>query len=273
MFVVVAACSAPATKPPPVKNTIGAHPPPGQLVEAVPVHRERVLFELDKAVLQPDALVVLDRVVRGMQADTSLTLQVSGHLDPTETDTTLGQVRATAVRDHLISRGIPDRRLLLRDAGSKEPRDYGGTEAGRAANRRVEFEEVTIRVDPLGGRVVITDTDVDILDPVTFEPGKVTLMRTSFPALDAVVSTLQGNPSILLVEVQSHVDERGDDAANLRLTQARAIVVKNYLVAKGVDPARLTTEGYGETQPIDRGHDPAAWAKNNRIAFLILKRR
>ena len=48
--------------------------------------------------------------------------------------------------------------------------------------------------------------------------------------------------------------------------------VRQYLIDKGVDEKRLTAQGYGETQPIDRGHNQAAWAKNRRVAFLILKR-
>ncbi len=157
-------------------------------------------------------------------------------------------------------------------AQPKPPRDTNATDLGRTANRRVEFERVTIETNLLGGRVIVTDTDIEILDPVTFEPGKVTIAPTSFPALDATAATLQGNPTILLVEVQSHVDERGDAAVNLRLTEARARVIRNYLVTKGVDPARLTAQGYGETQPLDAHHNEAAWAKNTRVAFLIIKR-
>ena len=45
-----------------------------------------------------------------------------------------------------------------------------------------------------------------------------------------------------------------------------------YLVEKGVDEKRLTAQGYGETQPLDRAHNEKAWAKNRRVAFLIIKR-
>jgi outer membrane protein OmpA-like peptidoglycan-associated protein len=123
------------------------------------------------------------------------------------------------------------------------------------------------------GRVIVTETTTEILDPVSFRPGTAELEPRSLPILDAVVSTLQGNPSILEVEVQSHTDERGDDDANLKLSEQRAQVVMKYLVDKGVAQARLTAQGYGETQPIDRAQTPAAWAKNERIAFLVLKRR
>lgn len=278
-FVLVAACSAPP-KPsePTVGNKVVASTDQPELPVApasIPIApRERIHFEVDKVDLLPSETAALDAVVKRLKTEPDLDLQVSGHADATETDAAntrpggLSHARAEAVKSYLVAHGIADRRLLIRAVGSAEIRHASQP----AANRRVEFQKVTIKVDPISGRVVITDTDVEILDPVTFEPGRVVLERTSFPALDAVASTLQGNPSILLVEVQGHTDERGDDAANLRLSEARARVVRTYLVAKGVDPARLTAQGYGETQPLDRGHNEAAWAKNTRVAFLIIKR-
>lgn len=240
--------------------------------------RERIYFEPNTVHLSATEAAVLDTVVQRLTADPALNLQVSGHTDSTELDASntghagLSHARANAARSYLIGRGIAERRLLIRAVGTTEPRDTNATLAGRTANRRVEFERVTIKVSPFGGRVVVTDTDVEILDPVTFEPGKDVITPTSVPALDAVAATLQGNPTIQLVEVQSHTDERGDFAFNMRLTDARAHAVVSYLVAKGVDPARLIAQGYGETQPIDASHNEAAWVKNHRVAFLIVKR-
>ena len=125
---------------------------------------------------------------------------------------------------------------------------------------------------PDRGRVVVTDTSIEILDMIYFEFNKAIIKKESYPILDAVAATLQGNPSIQLVEIQGHTDERGDDAYNLDLSQRRANAVREYLINKGVDANRLTAQGYGETQPLDRRHNEAAWAKNRRVAFLILKR-
>lgn len=117
------------------------------------------------------------------------------------------------------------------------------------------------------GRVVVTDTQTTILDVVEFEPGTATLRASSMPTLDAVAATLQGNPSIQLVEVQAHLRPMRC-RANHALSQRRADAVVAYLVAAGVAPARLVAQGYGDTQPID----VRAPRKNERIAFLILKR-
>jgi OmpA-OmpF porin, OOP family len=151
-----------------------------------------------------------------------------------------------------------DRILDQVDKCPNEPETYNGTDDEDGCPDR--------------GRVVVTDTAIEILDMVYFEFNKAIIKPQSYPILDAVAATLQGNPSIQLVEVQGHTDERGDDAYNLDLSDKRAHAVEKYMVDKGVDAKRLTAQGYGETQPLDARHVEAAWAKNRRVAFLILKR-
>ena len=116
------------------------------------------------------------------------------------------------------------------------------------------------------GRVVVTDTETTILDVVEFAPDTATLRGTSSATLDAVAETLRGNPSIRLVEVQAHMRSAG----SLAMSQQRADAVVKYLVAAGVEPARLAAQGYGDAQPLDP--TAATAAKNERIAFLILER-
>ena len=151
-----------------------------------------------------------------------------------------------------------DRILDKDDKCPNEPETYNGTDDEDGCPDR--------------GRVVVTDTAIEILDMVYFEFNKAIIKPQSYPILDAVAATLQGNPSIQLIEVQGHTDERGDDAYNLDLSDKRAHAVEKYLADKGIDPKRLTAQGYGETQPLDRRSNEAAWAKNRRVAFLILKR-
>ncbi|MCG8420726.1 MAG: OmpA family protein [Proteobacteria bacterium] len=125
---------------------------------------------------------------------------------------------------------------------------------------------------PDRGRVVVTDTNIEILDKVYFEFNKAVIKSESFPILDAVAATLLGNPDILLIEIQGHTDSRGSDSYNLRLSDSRANAVREYLLGKEISPDRLQSQGYGETQPIDRRRNEAAFAKNRRVEFLILKR-
>src|SRR2546429_2184801 len=86
---------------------------------------------------------------------------------------------------------------------------------------------------PPRGRIVVTETETTILDVVEFAPGTATLRPTSRPILDAVAETVRGNPSLELIEVQSHTCGKGDGAANLALSEQRAAVIVAYLVEAG----------------------------------------
>jgi len=87
----------------------------------------------------------------------------------------------------------------------------------------------------------VTSTDIAILDPITFLPGSATLDARSVPILDAVASTLRGNPSLELVAVQT---EAGDALSQFRarLAADRADVVIGELVARGVARVRLVPD-------------------------------
>lgn len=110
------------------------------------------------------------------------------------------------------------------------------------------------------------------LQPIEFEFDKAVLRRSAFPILDAVVKALNDNPDIALVEVQGHTDEQGPAAYNLDLSNRRAATVRTYLVDHGIADTRLTSQGYGETAPVDPSHTQAAYALNRRVAFLIKRR-
>jgi outer membrane protein OmpA-like peptidoglycan-associated protein len=108
---------------------------------------------------------------------------------------------------------------------------------------------------------VITETSIEILDPITFLPGSAALEPSSLRMLDAVARTLDGNPSIKLLAVQAFgVDTVAALQARLGATRAQAVV--DELVARGVARARLLAEG--DAKP------PAGSA--NAVVLLILER-
>jgi OOP family OmpA-OmpF porin len=116
-----------------------------------------------------------------------------------------------------------------------------------------------------GGKLIL-------LEPIFFETAKAIIKPISYPTLDDVVDTLQANKQLLVVEIQGHADERGDDDYNLRLTADRAAAVKDYLIAKGIDADRLQSHGYGETRPLCHAHAESCWSQNRRVEFVILRR-
>lgn len=101
------------------------------------------------------------------------------------------------------------------------------------------------------------------------------ILPESAAELEKLINFMQDNPS-LDVEIHSHTDSKGDDAYNMSLSQKRAESVVNYLVQNGVDRARLTAKGFGETQPIaqntnaDGSDNEAGRAMNRRTEFKII---
>lgn len=99
-----------------------------------------VSFDTGRADIRPQMRPVLDEIGRNLDANVRVT--VVGHTDSTGSDQIndpLSRERALAVRDYLGARGVSSSRINISGRGSHEPVASNDTEAGRAANRRVEI--------------------------------------------------------------------------------------------------------------------------------------
>lgn len=105
---------------------------------------------------------------------------------------------------------------------------------------------------------------------VFFNTAEYLLKKESFIELDKVVDLLNKNSGIT-VELGGHTDNVGSAESNLVLSQQRAKAVYDYLVEKGISPARLRYKGYGDTQPIATNDTEAGRAENRRTVFTIVE--
>jgi outer membrane protein OmpA-like peptidoglycan-associated protein len=108
-----------------------------------------------------------------------------------------------------------------------------------------------------------------ILKGVNFESGSAALTPDSYPVLDDVIRSLLAYPEVN-VEIRGYTDSQGPASFNLELSQRRADAVKQYLSNAGIDPARVTTKGFGEADPISSNDTPQGRAQNRRIEFRRL---
>lgn len=119
---------------------------------------------------------------------------------------------------------------------------------------------------------VMTAERIEIKDSVYFETGKAVIKPESFPLLNQVATILLEHPEITKLRIEGHTDSRGSASSNLNLSKSRAAAVREYLVSKGVSADRLDSQGYGESKPLEKANNEAAWAKNRRVDFFIVGR-
>ncbi len=105
---------------------------------------------------------------------------------------------------------------------------------------------------------------------VNFDFNKSTLQKNSESSLQLVATALKARPTLLL-EVQGHTDNVGDEAYNDTLSQARAETVRTWLTSHGVPATQLTAKGYGKRQPVAENDTDLGRARNRRVALQCRK--
>lgn len=103
-----------------------------------------------------------------------------------------------------------------------------------------------------------------IASKIFFQTGSATLKPESEAQLDALVIILNRYEGVMLV-IEGHTDNVGDDAYNMDLSQRRASAVKFYLMSKGIAESRLIAIGFGETKPVADNNTSSGKLKNRRV--------
>jgi len=110
--------------------------------------------------------------------------------------------------------------------------------------------------------------EVISLKGVNFKYNSADLTAASMAILDNAVNTLSRRSDIN-VEVAAHTDSDGKEAYNLKLSDRRAASVKDYLSSHGIDGNRMTSRGYGESQPVASNATDEGKAQNRRVELRV----
>ena len=123
------------------------------------------------------------------------------------------------------------------------------------------------------GCPVIKKEEQEILDTafanLEFQTGKSIIKASSYSSLDKVAELMKKRTDFKLL-IEGHTDNVGRAAANMSLSQNRALAVKNYLISRGIDATRLIAKWYGETKPIATNDTPEGRQKNRRVEMSIV---
>ena len=126
----------------------------------------------------------------------------------------------------------------------------------------------TIKTDSIQKVNEFKINSIYTLKSIQFEFDKSTLIENSTKELDELIIYLKQNPE-LKIQINGHTDYLGKAAYNQKLSEDRAKSVADYLISKGISKNRITSKGYGESQPIDPNEPEDAQAKNRRVEFIL----
>ncbi len=103
-----------------------------------------------------------------------------------------------------------------------------------------------------------------LLQGIYFDTGSSRIKKESFPVLDENIMKVKNTKGVD-VTVVGYTDDRGSDAMNQKLSEARAESVRNYFVSAGIPASRVKATGRGESDPIADNSTAAGRARNRRI--------
>jgi outer membrane protein OmpA-like peptidoglycan-associated protein len=119
-------------------------------------------------------------------------------------------------------------------------------------------------------RAILRQGKIHILDQVKFRSASAELDPASDPLLEAVRAVMDTHPELKKIRVEGHTDNRGGAAYNRKLSESRAASVMGWLVKHGIAQDRLTSQGFGQSQPIDSNRTEDGRRNNRRVEFTVI---
>lgn len=118
---------------------------------------------------------------------------------------------------------------------------------------------------------IVTAKNVAItLNEVYFSLNSADLDTRSYITLDSLVYKMK-LVNTMKIQILGHTSSDGSTESNLKLSEKRALAVKNYLISKGIEANRLTSQGVGEKQPIVPNDTEENKNRNRRVEFVRLE--
>ncbi len=136
------------------------------------------------------------------------------------------------------------------------------TEAAKAKVSKLQKELADLQAKQTDRGMVLT------LGDVLFDTGRAELKVGAFSTIDRLASFMRENPERTLA-IEGYTDSVGSDTFNLNLSQRRAESVREALVGRGIDGARISTKGMGKANPV-AGNDSAAGRQRNRRVEIVI---
>jgi outer membrane protein OmpA-like peptidoglycan-associated protein len=149
--------------------------------------------------------------------------------------------------------------------------------AGGSIGRYMDKQEATMHQQLAGVEGANIQRNADLLavtfkSDVLFDTNSAALKAGSYDEISRVAQVLNQYPETTIM-IAGHTDSTGSDTYNQQLSEQRAMAVKNALTGQGVNPARMSAIGYGESKPIADNNTESGRQTNRRVAITITPRQ
>ena len=134
----------------------------------------------------------------------------------------------------------------------------------------VNIEKITIAKGSINLFEKLMEDGKIVTNDIHFEYDKAVIKPSSFKTIQGIATMLTENSKIHL-SIEGHTDNTGARDYNLKLSSSRAEAVRVALIKMGINSARLTAKGFGESQPINPNKTEAERALNRRVEFVLIK--
>lgn len=157
------------------------------------------------------------------------------------------------------------------DKCADQPEDYNGVQDDDGCPDILETDKDRI-VDnpPVPGEPLTLEQVVTLPAPIEFRFDSAIMLPGAEIYLNQVLAILQAHPEVTKLEIQGHTSSEGGYDYNMRLSDARARAVYQWLVDHGIDGQRLAPKGYGLTVPLFPNDTEPHRQRNRRVQFRLI---
>jgi outer membrane protein OmpA-like peptidoglycan-associated protein len=152
-----------------------------------------------------------------------------------------------------------------------QPEDFNGVEDEDGCPDAYDRDKDRIADTPPPYQPETLEDVVTMPAPIEFKFDTAIMLPGAEVYLKRVLAILQKHPEVLKLEVQGHTSSEGGAEYNMRLSNARARAVYNWLVEHGIAADRLVPRGYGLTQPLFDNDSESNRQRNRRVQFRLLE--
>ncbi len=107
-------------------------------------------------------------------------------------------------------------------------------------------------------------------DTIYFDTDASSIKASEQAKLDDIIKYFKENKTDVLM-IEGYCDERGTEGYNMSLGDKRSLAIREYLATAGVEAGRIHTVSFGESKPVDPGHNEEAWKKNRRGVSVLMQ--